>query len=162
MLLNKKVSRSEIQALKIHIKDWEYKGSKSTMHHLKSALYDWDREKQWNKDSAKVFGLNKKCYAFISYTKRDPRHCTLRHFFTLETARGEGLGSLMISIIFKDMQENNVKYFRFFANKPAIKFYEKLGFTWHGLSKTGLPFCYWDIDKQQSAELPKAQQRYIV
>ena len=162
MLFNNKVSRDEIVSLKEHIADWDFKGTESTNHHLKSALYDWDREQQWAKETAKVFALQKKCYAFITYTVREPRHCTLRHFFTLETARGEGLGSLMIKLIYKDMRNNNVKFFRFFANKPAIDFYEKLGFTWHGLSKTGLPFTYWDIENNILAELPKAQERYIV
>tara|TARA_R100000697_G_scaffold90635_1_gene102516 strand:+ start:1905 stop:2393 length:489 start_codon:yes stop_codon:yes gene_type:complete len=162
MLYNNKVSRNEILALKKHIADWKYKGTESTKHHLHSAIYDWDREKQWDKDTAKVLSLDKCCYAFISYTTREPRHCTLRHFFTLESSRSKGYGKIMINQIFADMKANNVQFFRFFANKPAIKFYEKLGFTWHGLSKTGLPFTYWDIKNKKLADLPKSQQRYIV
>ena len=162
MQLNKSVTREELVSLIEHIKDWEYKGAESSKKHLKNALFDWDREKQWEKGTAKIFALNKSCYAFITYTTRDPRHCTLRHFFTLENARGQGLGKLMINICFSDMKQHEVKYFRFFANKPAIEFYEKIGFRWHGKGKTGLPFTYWDIEKGDLAPLPKAQERYVV
>jgi GNAT superfamily N-acetyltransferase len=137
-------------------------GSLSSKSHLKNALYDWRIEKQWNKDSAKVFSYEDKGFMFISYTKREPRHCTLRHFFVLEEYRGQQIGLKMMKMLEEDMKNNYVMLLRFFANKPSIEFYEKLGYKWHGLSKTGLPFTYWNIIKKELAPLPKSQERYIV
>jgi len=137
-------------------------GSLSSKSHLKNALYDWRVEKQWDKESSKVFSLEDKGFMFISYTKREPRHCTLRHFFVLEQYRGKNIGAEMMKMLEEYMKENYVMLLRFFANKPSIKFYEKLGYRWHGISKTGLPFTYWNIITKKLAPLPKTQERYIV
>jgi GNAT superfamily N-acetyltransferase len=137
-------------------------GSLSSKSHLKNALYDWRIEKQWDNDNAKVLNLGNKGFMFISYTKREPRHCTLRHFFVLEKYRGLSIGHDMLDLLHKEILDNKVRFLRFFANKPSIGFYERLGYEWHGLSKTGLPFTYWDCILEQLAPLPKSQKRYIV
>ena len=137
-------------------------GSISSKSHLKSAIYDWNIEKQWDSPNAKVLHLDQKAFMFISFTKREPRHCTLRHFFVLEQYRGQNIGSEMMSYLTKEILDNKVRYLRFFANKPSIGFYESLGYKWHGLSKTGLPFTYWDLLLEELAPLPKSQKRYIV
>jgi hypothetical protein len=43
-----------------------------------------------------------------------------------------------------------VDRFRFFCNKPAVEFYSKLGFTYQGESKSGLPFVYCERDSRKS------------
>ena len=137
-------------------------GAISSKSHLKNGLYDWRLEKQWDNPNAKVLNLDEKAFMFISYTKREPRHCTLRHFFVLEDNRGSGIGAEMMSYLIDEILDNKVRYLRFFANKPSIGFYESLGYKWHGLSKTGLPFTYWDCILGELAPLPKSQKRYIV
>lgn len=137
-------------------------GSLSSKSHLKNALYDWRIEKQWDSPNAKVLNLGNKGFMFISYTKKEPRHCSLRHFFVLEKYRGLKVGFDMMKLLEKEILDNKVRYLRFFANKPSIGFYEKLGYKWHGISKTGLPFTYWDLLIEDLAPLPKSQKRYIV
>ncbi len=136
-------------------------GSLSSKSHLKNGLYDWRVEQQWNSSRAKVLNLEEKGFMFITYTKREPKHCTLRHFFVLEQYRGTGTGELMMKYLVDEILSNYVRYLRFFANKPSIGFYEKLGYQWHGLSKTGLPFTYWDCRENKLAPLPKSQRRYV-
>ena len=137
-------------------------GAVSSKSHLKNGLYDWRVEKQWDSPRAKVLNLDNKGFMFISFTKREPRHCTLRHFFVLEEYRGTRIGEEMMHSLIDEILIEEVNYLRFFANKPSIGFYEKLGYQWHGLSKTGLPFTYWDCGKWELAPLPKSQKRYVV
>jgi len=137
------------------------KGRSSSKSHLKSALYDWRVEENWNKETAFVLNYEDKGYAFITLTKREPRHCTLRHVFVLEEYRGEGIGKKLMQMMYDTMNESDVKRLRFFADKPSVAFYESLGYKWHGVSKTGLPFYYGDVNGNL-IELPKGQQRYVV
>tara|TARA_R100000655_G_scaffold99933_1_gene144091 strand:+ start:4483 stop:5016 length:534 start_codon:yes stop_codon:yes gene_type:complete len=155
------VDEDYCKALLVSIDDYKG-GSLSSKSHLKNAIYDWNIEKQWNSPNAKVLHLDQKAFMFISFTKREPRHCTLRHFFVLENYRGKNIGSEMMSYLSKEILDNKVRYLRFFANKPSIGFYESLGYKWHGLSKTGLPFTYWDLLLEDLAPLPNSQKRYIV
>lgn len=136
-------------------------GSVSAYTHLNTALRDWRVEQNWERDNAFVIGEQNLGYAFFMFTKREPRHCTLRHIFTLETARGNGIGLKLITSMQEIMVEHDVEILRFFANKPAISWYERQGFKWHGLSKTKLPFYYGD-KYGNLIELPKGQKRYVV
>jgi len=135
------------------------KGRSSSKSHLKSALYDWRVEGGWSNDRAVVLNYKDKGYAFIAFTKREPRHCTLRHVFVLEDYRGEGVGVKLIDMMKAEMVERDCDRLRFFADIPSIGFYERLGYKWHGKSKTGLPFYYGDKEGNL-IDLPKAQQRY--
>lgn len=137
------------------------KGRSSSKSHLKAALYDWRVEGQWDNDNAVVINYEDKSYAFITFTKREPRHCTLRHFFVLEDYRGMGIGEKVIDIVKEEMVKRDVTILRFFADIPSVGFYEKLGYRWHGKSKSGLPFYYGDAFGNL-INLPKAQQRYVV
>lgn len=129
-------------------------------NHINSARIDWTKEEQWGKPSSHVIAIDDNAWAFFTFTKREPRHCCLRHIVTRKTHRGQGLASALLNKMYLIMEENNVDRLRFFADKKSIKFYEKLGYSWHGLSKTGLPFFYGTTDGRL-LELPKAQQRYI-
>jgi GNAT superfamily N-acetyltransferase len=124
-------------------------GAVASKSHLGMALVDWNKEQNWVRDNAYVLTVENKGYAFITITKREPRHCTLRHVFVLEQYRGESIGRQLIALVYQTMQDNNVNIIRFFANKPAIKFYERLGYSWLGESKGGLPFTYTDINTMQ-------------
>ena len=129
--------------------DMGLKGRQSSKSHLKSALYDWRVEQQWSKDSSKVITYEDKGFAFITFTVRKPYYCVLRHLVTLEEYRGQGVGSKLMNLMYDEMRKRDVNIIRFFADKPSIVFYEKLGYKWHGLSKTGLPFTYTDIDTME-------------
>jgi len=120
-------------------------GADSSKSHLKSALYDWRIEDNWSRNNCFVISENDLGFAFYTFTIREPRHCTLRHIFTLEEARGQGIGKKLMNRIEEHMKRDRVEIMRFYANKPAIKFYEKLGYTWLGENKQGLPFTYCDI-----------------
>ena len=150
------------EKLNILLEELEAKGLKgrsSSKSHLKAALYDWRVERGWENDRAVVLSYEDKGYAFLSFTKREPRHCTLRHVFVLEDFRGEGIGVKLIDMMNAEMIERECNVLRFFADIPSVGFYEKLGYKWHGMSKTGLPFYYGDI-QGNLIDLPKAQQRY--
>ena len=136
------------------------KGRSSSKSHLKSALYDWQIEGNWNNPNAFIFDYSGKGYAFTTITKREPRHCTLRHIFVLEEYRGQGIGVNLIDMMKTKMVECKVERLRFFADLPSVEFYERLGFTWHGESKGGLPFYYGDMTGSL-IELPKSQKRYL-
>jgi ribosomal protein S18 acetylase RimI-like enzyme len=113
------------------------------------ALYDWNKEGNWDRDGAFIVSVNGKGYAFFQLTKRAPRHCSLRHIFVLEEFRGQGVGEQLIQQVYDIMLNNDVNIIRFFANKPAVGFYEKLGYKWLGESKGGLPFTYTDINTME-------------
>lgn len=136
------------------------KGRTSSKSHLKQALYDWRVEKNWQSNNAKVISVDDCGFAFITFTKREPRHCTIRHLFVLEDFRGQGYGKRLIDCIKQEMSKENITVMRFFADRPSISFYESLGFTWHGVSKTNLPFYYGDT-KGNLIELPKSQTRFL-
>ena len=135
------------------------KGRSSSKSHLKSALYDWRIEGGWDNERCTVLNCNDKGYAFLAFTKREPRHCTLRHVFVLEEFRGEGIGVKLINMMKAEMIERDCERLRFFADLPSVGFYERLGYKWHGKSKGGLPFYYGD-SQGNLIDLPKAQQRY--
>lgn len=113
--------------------------------HLKMALYDWNKERNWDNPNAYVLDVDSKGYIFFTFTTREPKHCTIRHLFTLEEFRNQGIGRGLIVKTKHMMIENNISRFRFFVNKPAISFYKKLGFQFIGESKQGLPFVYCDF-----------------
>jgi len=123
------------------------KGSSTcSKSHLKMALYDWNKERNWNNNNAFIVNYKDKGYIFYTFTSREPRHCTIRHFFILEEFRGQGIGRNMIEDLRQHMFFEGVDRFRFFCNKPAIEFYNKLGFSYLGESKQGLPFVYCNRD----------------
>ncbi len=137
------------------------KGRSSSKAHLKAAYFDWNKEQQWEENSAFILDYEMKGFIFFTFTKREPRHCTLRHIVTLEQHRGQGIASKLLEMMYTVMREQKVERLRFFADLPSIEFYEKLGYTWHGYSKTGLPFFYGTIDPIAKLDLPKAQQRFV-
>lgn len=138
------------------------KGRSSSLSHLKSAVYDWNIEMGWEKPNYNILSNEEKGFCFFSYTKREPRHCTLRHIFVLEKFRKQGCANIMMQDMIDDMQKKQIIRLRFFADLPSIKFYKSLGFKkWHGVSKTKLPFYYGDV-YGNLLPLPKAQKRYVV
>lgn len=153
--------REKLNNLLIKLEQEGQKGRESSKSHLKAALYDWNVESQWDSDRAVILDYEDKGYAFITFTKKEPRHCSLRHIFVLEEHRGKGVGQWLVDRIIFEMEKRQCDILRFFADKPSVKFYERLGFKWHGVSKTGLPFYYGD-SRGNLLKLPKSQERYIV
>lgn len=130
--------------------------------HLKMALYDWNKEKNWDNNNCFIYNQNDKGYIFYSFTTKDPKHCTIRHFFVLEEYRGQGIGRKIIDMVKIHMRMRGVKRFRFFCNKPAVGFYTKLGFSYLGQSKQGLPFVYCDRDTLKSIKDKKQLSKLAV
>ena len=155
------LTQADADALLAHLQAGEGRGSTASVTHLKAALYDWRVEQQWDKPGSAALQLDGEGVMFITFTSRAPRHCTLRHFFVLEEARGKGVGVRMMKLLEKLCIHHRVRYLRFFANKPAIQFYERCGYSWHGTSKTDLPFTYWDLAMGRLAPLPRSQVRYL-
>ena len=61
------------------------KGSSTcSKSHLKMALYDWNKEKNWNNKNCFVYSFEDKGYIFYSFTTKEPKHCTIRHLFVLD------------------------------------------------------------------------------
>lgn len=142
--------------------DAGYKGRESSKSHLKSALYDWRVENHWNNEKATVLSYEDKGYAFLTFTKRKPFYCVLRHLVTLEEYRKQGIGTELINMMYVEMRKREYRTIRFFADKPSTGFYEKLGYKWHGKSKTGLLFTYTDINNMMLLEPIKRDLKRIV
>lgn len=132
--------------------DAGHKGRQSSKSHLKSALYDWRIEQNWNSERAVVLSYENKGFAFITFTKRNPKYCVLRHLITLEEFRGQGVGTELMKLMYREMENRGYTLLRFFADIPSVGFYEKLGFKWHGKSKTNLPFTFTDINTMKLVE----------
>lgn len=94
----------------------------ASLAHLKSALYDWNTEQNWSRNSTKVFTYGNKGYMFVTVTEKEPRHLTLRHIFVLEQYRGQGIGTALMQMLYEYMVKQNVKFLRFFADLPSIGF----------------------------------------
>jgi GNAT superfamily N-acetyltransferase len=137
------------------------KGRESSTSHLKAALYDWRVERHWDNKDAAVLTVDAKSFAFVTFTKRTPKYCVLRHITTLEEHRGTGIATNLMNKIYNEMTERGYTTIRFFADKPSIGFYEKLGYKWHGHSKTGLPFTYTDIDTMELVPVIKRDQKRL-
>jgi len=156
---NKLILKDNLYALLDDLKARGIKGRSSSKSHLSTALMDWHCESGWETEKHKILNYEDKGYAFICYTTRGNIHCSLRHLFVLEDYRGQGIGKELMSMYKKDMEEKGCEIMRFFSDLPSIGFYEKLGFSWHGRSKGGLPFYYGDREGNL-IELPKGQQKY--
>ena len=141
--------------------DAGYKGRQSSKSHLKSALYDWRIEQNWDSERAVVLTYENKGFAFITFTKREPKYCVLRHLITLEEYRGLGVGTELMKLMYQEMSNRNYNILRFFADIPSVGFYEKQGFKWHGKSKTKLPFTYTDIKTMKLVEPNKRDKKSI-
>ena len=127
------------------------KGSSTcSKSHLAMALYDWNKEGNWANKNAFILDHRQQGYDFYTFTTREPRHCTIRHLFVLEEHRKKGVGRLLIEDMGQHMFFEGVDRFRFFCNKPAVEFYSKLGFSYQGESKSGLPFVYCERDSLKS------------
>jgi len=151
----------ELEKSMVEDPNYTKKGPESALSHLKSALYDWRVENQWENPTAYVYSFDDVGYMFISMTKREPRHCTLRHIFILEEGRGKRAGVQLIEKMREVMKEKGVNILRMFINRPALGFYNKLGFNdFHGVSKTNMPFYYGD-PYGNLVTLPQAQKRYL-
>jgi len=136
------------------------KGSSTcSKSHLKMALYDWNKENNWNNTNAFILDHKQQGYIFYTFTTREPRHCTIRHLFVLEEHRNKGIGRFLIQDVRQHMFFEGVERFRFFCNKPAVDFYSKLGFNYLGMSKQGLPFVYCDRDTLKSIRCNKQLKR---
>ena len=134
-------------------------GANSSKSHLNMALMEWNKEQNWDRDNAFIIALDGRGYAFCTITKTEPRHCTLRHIFVLEEYRGMSVGYGLLVSIYDMMEHHKVNIIRFYANKPAVKFYEKHGYKWLGESKQGLPFTYTDITTMELIHNPKQIKR---
>lgn len=139
----------------------QFKKTGNPFQHLKTALLDWRVEEQWGKDGAVVAGIGSSTFIFVSFTKMEPRHVTIRHVMSLPNAQRGQASYLVKDWLVQEAKRRNVQRLRFFADKKAVGFYEKLGFTWHGISKTGLPFFYGTV-KGELIDLPTGQQRFVV
>ena len=142
--------------------DAGYKGRESSKSHLKAALYDWRVENQWQSPTAKVLTVDGKGFAFITFTKRNPKYCVLRHIVTLEEYRGQGVASQLMEKIYVEMKKQDRDIIRFFADIPSVGFYEKLGYKWHSKSKTGLSFTYTDITTMELVPVIKRDANRLV
>ena len=130
--------------------------------HLKSAIYDWRVERQWNKPYSFIYSFDDKGFIFFTYTQKFPRHCTLRHIFVKFNNRVSGVGTKLFDFMKSKMNADNVNILRMFINPPALRFYQKHNIkNFHGKSKTGLDFYYGDINGNLIS-LPKSQKRYVV
>jgi len=141
--------------------DKGYKGRESSKSHLKSALYDWRIEQNWDRDNCDVLTIDNKGFAFVTFTLRNPQYCCLRHIVTLEEYRGQGIGTLLMKKIYHEIEKRGYVYIRLFSDKPSVGFYEKLGYKWLGTSKTGLKYTYTNIKTMETGNIPKRDEKRL-
>lgn len=141
--------------------DSGYKGRESSKSHLKSALYDWRVENNWDKGTTCVLSYLNKGFAFITFTIKEPKYCCLRHLVTLEEYRGQGVGRELMNLIYQEMNNRGYTNLRLFADIPSLGFYEKLGYKFWGKSKTGLSYSYTDITTMELLPIPKKDEKKV-
>lgn len=139
--------------------------SQSSYSHFQSASVDWNMEQQWGKPNAFALKMvNEKDEIvggiFVTHTVSGIRHWTLRHVVICEEHRNKGLATKLMAYLYNLIytHQSNIKWLRFFSNKTSVDFYNKQGFEWLGLSKTGLPFTFvlvLDTDVKKSNALFK-------
>ena len=157
-----KVSEEYLEEILQQRIDMGLKGRESSKSHLKSALYDWRIEQNWNNSRATVLSFENKGFVFLTFTKRNPKYCVLRHIVTLEEFRGQGIGTRLMEMMYEEMKKREYTVIRFFADIPSVGFYEKLGYSWHGKSKTGLSFTYTDTTTMELLEPTKRDKNRLV
>lgn len=155
------VNESKLEAILQERIDAGYKGRESSKSHLKSALYDWRVENNWDRENAEVLTVDNKGFAFITFTKRNPQYCCLRHIVTLEEYRGKGIASKLMNKMYESMNKRGYDTIRFFADTPSVGFYEKLGYKWWGVSKTGLKYTYTNIHTMELCHMPKRDHNKV-
>jgi GNAT superfamily N-acetyltransferase len=152
----------EIEYKLIHDDNYNFKGEKSSLSHLKSSLCEWRVEQNWCKgNDCFVFTMENKGYIFFNFTKREPKHCTLRHIFVLEEYRNQKIAFYLFDKMIDIAKKVKVNTLRMFAVKSAIQFYEKKNIIkYHGYSKTKMPFYYGDFYGNLKP-LPPKQIKYV-
>lgn len=126
----------------------QYKERGNPFQHLKTAQVDWRQEQQWSKCNTRsvVAMIDETTFGFFTFTIKAPRHCTIRHIFSLPGSTPGAATYMLKEWLPEYAKECGVDRLRFFADKKAVPYYEKLGFDWWGLSKGGLPYYYGDFD----------------
>lgn len=125
----------------------------SSYSHLKSATYDWRVEQQWGKPNATFSAImdGDKMVGFVclSVTKRHPKTASIRHVSIFEPYRSGGYGRKTLELAHTWFIKHQAQFVRFFSDKKSVKFYEKCGFQWIGLSKSGLPFTLYPLNEKE-------------
>lgn len=157
--LTSKMSKEELKEHRA-----KYKERGNPYQHLKTAQMDWRTEEQWSKpnDRSIVVSINDTTFGYFTFTQREPRHCTIRHIFSLPNAERGAASYMLTKWLPEYCQSIGVLNLRFFADKKAKGYYEKLYQTdmWWGLSKGGLPYYYGDLYGNRTTP-PVAQHKSI-
>jgi len=152
----------EIEQQLINDNNYTYKGQTSSLSHLKSALQEWRVEKNWSRgNNSFVFTIEEKGYIFFTFIKSAPRHCTLRHIFVFEQYRNQKIAFYLFDKMIDVAKKMKVNILRMFAVKTALPFYKKKNIiSYHGYSKTGMPFYYGDFYGNLKP-LPPKQTKFV-
>ncbi len=149
------------EELKEHRAQFKERGN--PFQHLKSAAMDWRTEGQWERDNEKsiVVSIDDTTFGYFTFTTKAPRHCTIRHIFSLPGAT-PGAASYMLETWLPEYAKSiGVDRLRFWADAKAIGYYEKLGYDWWGWNQAGkMPYYYGDFDKNRIVP-PKADHKRI-
>ena len=76
------------------------------------------------------------CAIIVTISKRDPKVANLQLIHTFYKHRNKGYAKFLTEAMLDSMIDE-IKYFRVSAEKTAVGFYEKLGFTFLGEQKSG-------------------------
>jgi len=128
-------------------------GKMSSLSHLKSSLFDWRVEHNWDpksKDTRHVLVAKDENGeiaggTFFTYSKREPKITSFRHIFLFEEYRGNGIAEALYNVRYKMAVEAGCAYIRLFANIPAYDWHLGVGMRFFGISKTKLPFGFVPI-----------------
>jgi GNAT superfamily N-acetyltransferase len=77
--------------------------------------------------------------------KRDPKVANLQLLHTFFKHRGKGVGKVLTDYALDYAIQQGAVYFRVSAEPDAVKFYEKCGFTFWGLQKSGCSLSIFKI-----------------
>lgn len=102
------------------------------------------------KECIGLFMENELCCAIVvTVSKREPKVANIQLIHTFFKHRGNGYASVLTNIVVSSLF-GTFEYLRVSAEKDAVGFYEKIGFTFLGEQKSG---CQLSICKMNSTKI---------
>jgi hypothetical protein len=117
----------------------------------KVAIGMWNFMKAWEKWPVRVLEQDGKIISvcFMKLSKQaDSKVLFISNIFTPTEGRGKGSASLMLDYNIKEAVEMGATSIRLDCNKSALGFYDKLGFTYWGVTKGRSMFCDLPINEK--------------
>lgn len=111
-----------------------------------------DMQEQWDLCMGAWDGDELLGAIIVSYSKRNPKIANLQLLHTFYKHRGKGVGRVLTEWALKDAVKEGSVYFRVSAEPDAVPFYEKVGFKFWGLQKSGSSLSIFKVNGENYSE----------